>query len=131
MLFRAVIAYEGQPTKDGRLIEAGAVDWKFSQRIPVTSGFEGGTVIGHAIPTNIEEDGAVMASVYIDDEDALRRMGEPTGSISLGVGLDHLEADVDNAESPTMTITAGRLRQIVIQPEAEAAWPGVIVKGMH
>lgn len=127
--FEARIAYVEEPTKDGRVIKMGAINWQFGQRVPVTSGFEGGTVIGHAIPSHIDEEGAVMATVYIDDADALRRIGEPIGSVSLGVGLDHLEADVDNgAEPPSMVIKAGRLRVVAAQPAESAAWPGCVVQ---
>jgi hypothetical protein len=127
--FPAAIAYIGEPTKDGRTIKEGAIDWQFGKRVPVTAGFEGGTVIGHAIPSHIDvRDGSVMATVYIDDADALRRIGEPIGSISLGFGLDSIEAEVSNAEPPFMTLTAGRLRQVAAQSAESAAWPGVVVK---
>src|SRR3546814_1244997 len=60
--FEHAIAYVEEPTKDGRKIAPGGIDWQFGKRIPVTSGFEGGQVIGHAITSHIDDSGAVMAT---------------------------------------------------------------------
>lgn len=122
--FHARIAYVEEPTKDDRVIEPGKVDWQFGKRVPVTSGFEGGRVIGHAIPSHIDASGAVMATVYIE-EDVLRLIAPLDTSISLGVGLDSIEGSVEDGR---MTIKGGRLRQIAAQPAESAAWPGVVVK---
>lgn len=120
----ARIAYVEEPTKDGRVIAPGAVDWQFGQRIPVTAEFEGGNVIGHAIPSHVDPSGAVMATVYVD-RDLLE--AHPLG-ISFGVGLDSIEADV-NQTTQAMTIKSGRLRQIAAQAPQKAAWPGCVVRG--
>jgi hypothetical protein len=114
--FHSRIAYVGEPTKDGRVIEAGKIDWQFGKRIPVTSGFEGGKVIGHAIPSHIEEDGSVMATIYVDEVDSIG---------SLGIGLDSTDMSVDDDQHTT--ITAGRLRHVAVQSVEAAAWPGVVV----
>ena len=115
--FHARIAYVEEPTTDNRVIAPGAVDWAFGQRVPLTSGFEGGRVIGWAIPSHIDDSGAVMATVYVED-------GEAIGS--LGIGLDNISMSV-NSEHET-TITAGRLRHVAAQAAANAAWPGVVVE---
>lgn len=122
--FHARIAYEQEPTKDGRVIAPGAVDWQFGQRIPVTAEFEGGNVIGHAITSHVDPSGAVMATVYVD-RDLLE--AHPLG-ISFGVGLDSISADVDQT-TQAMTIKSGRLRQIAAQAPQKAAWPGCVVRG--
>lgn len=120
--FHATIAYVDEPTKDGRVIAPGAIDWQFGQRIPVTSGFEGGEVIGHAIPSHIDvRNGAVMATIYVE------KMDRGEVGLSLGVGLDSTEVSVDE-DHGRMSITAGRLRQIAAQPAEQASWPGVVVK---
>lgn len=122
--FHARIAYEEEPTKDNRVIEPGKIDWQFGKRVPVTSGFEDGRVIGHAIPSHIDPSGAVMATVYVE-ESVLRLIAPMDTSISLGVGLDSIEGSVEDGR---MTITGGRLRQVAAQPAESAAWPGVVVK---
>lgn len=114
--FHGRIAYVGEPTKDGRVIEPGKIDWQFGKRIPVTSGFEGGEVVGYAIPSHIEEDGSVMATIYVDEVDSIG---------SLGIGLDSIEGSISDGH---MSISAGRLRQVAAQAVEAAAWPGVIVE---
>lgn len=114
--FHATIAYVDEPTKDGRKIEPGKVDWQFGQRVPLTSGFEGGRIIGWAIPSHIDDSGAVMATVYVED-------GAAVGS--LGIGLDNTSMSVNDDQQ--MTITAGRLRHVAAQAVEAAAWPGVVV----
>lgn len=114
--FHATIAYVEEPTTDNRVIAPGAVDWAFGQRVPLTSGFEGGRVIGWVIPSHIDDDGAVMATAYVEDEAVIG---------SLGIGLDNTAMSVN--EDHQMTITAGRLRHIAAQTKEQAAWPGVVV----
>lgn len=114
--FHGRIAYVGEPTKDGRVIEPGKVDWQFGKRVPVTSGFEGGEVVGYAIPSHIEEDGSVMATIYVDEVDSIS---------SLGIGLDLTSMSVN--EDNRMAITGGRLRHVAAQAAEAAAWPGVVV----
>src|SRR3546814_13852897 len=63
--FHGRIAYVGEPTKDGRVIEPGKIDWQFGKRIPVTYGFEGGAVVGYALPPPLQEDGAVVVAHYL------------------------------------------------------------------
>lgn len=116
--FEHAIAYEGKPTTDGRLIVEGSIDWQFGMKIPLTAAFEGGQIIGYVIPSHIDEAGAVMATVCPPS-------GVPIGS--LGVGLDQIEASIDNGENPSMTITDGRLRHVAVQPAESAAWPGTVV----
>lgn len=115
--FHGRIAYVGEPTKDGRVIEPGKIDWQFGKRIPVTSGFEGGEVVGYAIPSHIEEDGSVMATIYVDEVDSIG---------SLGIGLDHTQMSINDEDQ--VTLTAGRLRHVAAQTAEAAAWPGVVVK---
>src|SRR3546814_15998464 len=78
--FHGRIAYVGEPTKDGRVIEPGKIDWQFGKRIPVTSGFEGGEVVGYAIPSPIEEDGPAMATNYVDEVASIGSLGSGLGS---------------------------------------------------
>src|SRR3546814_11381802 len=67
-----------------------------------------------------------MATLYI--EERVRRLITPLDTaISLGVGLDNIEAEVSNEEPPFMTIQSGRLRHVAAQPAESAAWPGVVV----
>jgi hypothetical protein len=115
--FHARIAYVEEPTKDGRVIAPGAVDWQFGQRVPLTSGFEGGQVIGWAIPSHIDPSGAVMATLYVEE-------GQDIGSF--GIGLDNTGMSVNDDHQ--MTITSGRLRHVAAQSVEAAAWPGVVVK---
>jgi len=119
----ARIAYVEEKTVDNRMINAGAVDWQFGQRIPVSNGFEGGQVIGHAIPSHIDETGAVMATLYIE-VDALDLLGS---SFSVGIGLDSLEVDLDKGSESAMTIKSGRLRQVVVDGKATPSWPGCVI----
>lgn len=114
--FHAAIAYVEEPTTDNRVIAPGAVDWAFGQRVPLTSGFEGGRIIGWAIPSHIDDSGAVMATVYVEDGAAIG---------SLGIGLDNTSMSVDDEQR--MAITGGRLRHVAAQDAANAAWPGVVV----
>lgn len=114
--FHATIAYVDEPTTDGRVIEAGKVDWQFGKRVPLTSGFEGGRIIGWAIPSHIDASGAVMATVYIEDDAAVG---------SLGIGLDNTQMSVNDDQQ--MTITSGRLRHVAAQAVEAASWPGVVV----
>lgn len=114
--FDARIAYVEEPTRDNRVIAPGAVDWQFGQRVPLTSGFEGGQIIGWAIPSHIEEDGSVMATVYVEDKAAIG---------SLGIGLDRLSLSVN--DEGRMAITGGLLRHVAAQAAEDAAWPGVVV----
>lgn len=116
--FHATIAYVEKPTTDNRVIAPGAVDWAFGQRVPLTSGFEGGRIIGWAIPSHIDvRDGAVMATVYVEDETAIG---------SLGIGLDNTQMSVNDDQQ--MTITGGRLRHVAVQAAENAAWPGAVIK---
>lgn len=125
--FRHAIAYVDEPTADGRRIEPGGVNWQFGQRIPVTLGFENpGTPIGYAIPSHIDDNGGVQATVYVS-ESVAKMIAPLDTSISLGVGLDSLETDLAS-EGKVLTIKGGRLRQVIVQEEAKAAWPGVVVK---
>ena len=121
--FRARIAYVEEPTVDGRVIKPGSVDWQFGQRIPVTAEFEGGNVIGHAIPSHIDPSGAVMATICVERD---LFQDAPLG-FSLGVGLDSIEADIDEV-TQAMTIKSGRLRQVAAQAPQKASWPGCVVK---
>src|SRR3546814_16131126 len=106
--FEHAIAYVEEPTKDGRKIAPGGIDWQFGKRIPVTSGFEGGQVIGHAITPHIDDSGAVMATLYI--EERVRRLITPLDkAISLGVGLANTEAGVRTEPPPLMTTKPSRL----------------------
>lgn len=114
--FHARIAYVEEPTADNRVIQSGAVDWQFGKRVPLTSGFEGGQIIGWAIPLRIEDDGAVMATVYVEDEKVIG---------SLGIGLDLTSMSVNDEHQ--MAITGGRLRHVAAQSVEAAAWPGVVV----
>ncbi len=115
--FEHAIAYVDEPTGDGRKIASDGVDWQFGQRVPVTSGFEGGRAIGHAITSHIDDSGAVMATIYVEDRAAIG---------SLGIGLDSTEVSLDDEQH--MTIQSGRLRHVAAQSAESAAWPGVIVK---
>lgn len=114
--FHATIAYVEEPTTDNRVIQAGAVDWAFGQRVPLTAGFEGGRIIGWAIPSHIDDSGAVMATVYVEDKAVIG---------SLGIGLDNTSMSVN--EDHQMAITGGRLRHVAAQAAENAAWPGVVV----
>lgn len=114
--FHATIAYVEEPTTDNRVIAPGAVDWAFGQRVPLTSGFEGGRIIGWAIPSHIDDSGAVMATVYVEDKAVIG---------SFGIGLDNTSMSVNDDQQ--MTITGGRLRHVAAQAAANAAWPGVVV----
>lgn len=122
--FEHAIAYVDVPTKDGRKIASGGIDWGFGKRVPVTSGFEDGQIIGYAIPSHIDEAGAVMASVYIE-EDTLRLITPLETSISLGIGLDNTKVSIEDDQH--MTVAKGRLRQVAAQPAESAAWPGTVV----
>lgn len=125
--FRTCIAREDVLSSDGRVILMDAVDWQIGTRVPLTSSFEGGLVIGSAKVVEVSGR-SVTAEVHVDPESAEGRLiFEGTGRISLGVGLDHVEADVDNGASPTMTITSGRLRQVAVQPPEQACWPECVV----
>lgn len=115
--FHARIAYVEEPTTDNRVIAPGAIDWAFGQRVPLTSGFEGGRIIGWVIPSHIDASGAVMATAYVEDDAAIGSLGIGLDNVSMGVNEDH-----------QMTITAGRLRHVAAQPVEAAAWPGVVVK---
>src|SRR3546814_19893897 len=109
--FEHAIAYVEEPTKDGRKIAPGGIDWQFGKRIPVTSGFEGGQVIGHAITSHIDDSGAVMATLSI--EERVRRLITPLDTaISTGVGLDNIDDEVSNADPPFLTIKQSEQRRV-------------------
>lgn len=127
--FHNPIAYEGEPTTDGRTIRRGAINWQFGQRIPVTLAPDGvaATPVGYAIPSHIDEDGAVQATIYVDE----KTMGLITPlntEVSLGVGLDSLEVDL-SGDNEVMVVKGGRLRQVLLQEGDNASWPGCVVRG--
>jgi len=60
---RHVVAIEGRPSGDGRLIEVGALVWEHDP-IPVTD-LEGAGILGKATDFRREDDGSITADVYL------------------------------------------------------------------
>lgn len=127
--FRHAIAFVGEPTADGRTIERGAVNWQFGERIPVSLAPDGGvaTPVGYAIPSHIDDDGAVQATIFVDEK-TMALITPLNTEVSLGVGLDSLEADL-SGDNSAMVVKGGRLRQVLVQEGDKASWPGCVVRG--
>lgn len=125
--FRHSIAYVGEPTVDGRTIQPGAVNWQFGERIPVSLAPDGGvaTPVGYAITSHIDDEGGVQATIYVDEKTAA--LITPQTAVSIGVGLDSLEADL-SGDNSAMVVKGGRLRQVLLQEGDKAPWPGCVVK---
>jgi hypothetical protein len=127
--FRHAIAFVGEPTIDGRTIQRGAVNWQFGERIPVSLAPDGGvaTPVGYAIPSHIDDDGAVQATIFVDEK-TMALITPLNTEVSLGVGLDSLEADL-SGDHKAMVVKGGRLRQVLVQEGDKASWPGCVVRG--
>lgn len=121
------IAVEGRETRDGRLLEPGAVEWEFGTRLPLRvlpegsppeHGHRGASVVGVVqVDWIMKPEGLVMAYLYPEPG----RM--PERPFALGIDLDQL-GFVEN--SGVMTVTHARLRAVTILPKGQGVWPEVM-----
>lgn len=109
------IAFEGQPTADGRLIIHGALGWDLPIAIYGVGGKEWDRVlVGLVESVDRDHTGAIYARCRVDSS-------LPVGSVGITVSdVDHHEVDGD-----LFVITSGKIRSVsaYLDPDIQPAWP--------
>ncbi|QGZ16780.1 hypothetical protein PBI_DEWDROP_133 [Microbacterium phage Dewdrop] len=124
--FTMVLAVEGQPTIDGRLIEPGGLRWDKvlgSQELSTIPVMMDGRVIG-IVEKVWREGGIIRASgSFLED-----RVPDPEKPWEVGITLYQMESS--RAEVDILTLKSGQIRSVTVYTDVRAAWPEVVIESI-